>query len=435
MQFLVMSLIVVATTFDFLVSRSWLPAPAKYFVELFGAVVFLCVVAAGARDRFRNVRPVYWLLFGAIVLVMMCGVLANRVESGPLFAGLRNFARAIPLFFLPAVIKFSERQIKSQLWLLLGILLLQVPLAVHQRMAGLAAGGVTGDTTYGTLMISSFLSIFLICGVAVLVGLYLRKLIRFRAAFVLFVVLLVPTTINETKGTVILLPIALLTVFLVAAKPGTRTKNFVFATLILCTFGAAFIPIYDYLIMVRHYPVTIGEMISDPGKLSNYLSKRDAQIGATEKTGRLDSIVVPWQVLAKDPARLVFGLGPGNASHSSLGPKFTGRYNYLLEPFMTTTFAVIVSELGALGLCLVLALYWKIFSDCRAVAGAANPLMGGIALGWAGVTGVMLVSIAYKNLIPSAALSFLFWYLSGVVAAERQRLAYAVQRSGATTRR
>ena len=71
-------------------------------------------------------------------------------------------------------------------------------------------------------MLSSMLSIFLICVVAVLMGMYLRKQITGKALAVLFLLLLIPTTINETKGTLVLLPIALGTIFVLDAKPGTE---------------------------------------------------------------------------------------------------------------------------------------------------------------------------------------------------------------------
>jgi hypothetical protein len=425
MQVLTILLIISATTFEFLVEIGWLPGPAKYVVELLGAIVLLYVATAGSLNRFRYVRSAYWIVFGAILVDMICGVLANHVEPGPLFTGTRSYIRAIPLFFLPAVLKVSGRQIRTQLWLLLVIAVLQLPLAAYQRMTQLARGGITGDTTTGTLMLSNFLSIFLICGMAVVMGLYLRKLISVKWVVVLCLLLLIPTTINETKGTLVLLPIALGTVFLVGAKPGARLKNSLLAAMFLCVCGAVFIPIYDALIVVRPYPTTISEFLTKPGRLQEYLSKRDAEVGTTEKVGRLDAMVVPLGVIAKDPAQLMFGLGLGNASKSSLGPRFTGRYNYLLEPFLMSTFSVVVSELGVLGLCLLVGLYWLIFVDCRAVALSASPLMSGIALGWAGVTAVMLICLPYTNMIPSPALSYLFWYFSGLIAAERMRLVYA----------
>jgi hypothetical protein len=425
MQFLVMLMMLIATTFDFFVAENWLPGAARYLVEVIGAIVLLYVVAAGVGDRFRFVRPAYWIAFGAFLLTMACGVVANHVEPGPLFAGLRSFLRGMPLFFLAAVVKFTDRQIKAQLWLLLGISIVQLPLAVHQRIATLAYGGITGDLTFGTLMNSSTLSIFLICGIAIVMGLYLRKLLAMKIAAMLSLLLLIPTTINETKGTLLLLPLALGTTFMLDAKPGTRLKNVLLVGTLLGVFGAIFIPIYDALIVVRPHAMTVGEFFTNPERVEEYLSTPGADVGASKTMGRLDSIVVPLRVLARDPAQLVFGLGVGNASHSSLGVRFTGRYNYILEPFLITTFAVVVSELGLLGICLLLWVHWLILSDCRVMARSEDRLMSSIALGWAGVTMVMVLSLPYKNLIPYSSLTFLFWYFSGLIAAGRMRLAYA----------
>ena len=435
MHILVMAIILTSTLFDFFVRNDWLPGSAKYLVEILGAVALLVVVAIGPRSRFANIRPAYWFIFAALLLNLICGVVANHVDSGPMFAGLRFYLRSIPLFFLPAVVAFSDHQLKSQLKLLLVLALIQLPIAGYQRMTTLARAGITGDTTYGTLMLSSVLSIFLIGVVAVLLGLYLRKRITMKIALFLFVLLLIPTTINETKGTIFLLPVALGTVFLVGAKPGTRMKNAFFATALLCIFGAIFIPIYDALIVVRPYPTKIGEFFTEPGRLEAYLSKRDAQIGTTEEVGRLDSMVVPLGVIAKDPVSLVFGLGSGNASKSSLGPNFTGHYNYLLEPFLMSTFSVVVSELGLLGFFLLIGLHLLIFNDCRIVAKTSNDFRAGLALGWAGVVLMMVICLPYKTLIPASALSYPFWYFSGVIAADRMRMLHAARRMSSTGRR
>ena len=95
MQRLVLIMIVVATTFDFLSKGdSWgrfayLPRPATYLGELLGGFVLLYVVVAGTRNRFQYVRPAYWFAFGTLLFTMVAGILLNQVEPGPIFAGLR----------------------------------------------------------------------------------------------------------------------------------------------------------------------------------------------------------------------------------------------------------------------------------------------------------------------------------------------------------
>ena len=133
-----------------------LPGPAKYAPEILGAAALLFVIALGIRDRFRFVRPAYWVVFGLLVICLAASAVANRLDPGPLFSGIRAYLRAIPWFLVPAVFAFSENNIRTQFKWLLGISLLQVPIAIEQRIktadnyAGFVA--MTGDWTTGSLM-------------------------------------------------------------------------------------------------------------------------------------------------------------------------------------------------------------------------------------------------------------------------------------------
>ncbi len=160
MNSLVLFMIFVATTVGYLVRMDALPQVTKYLPEIISAFTFLLVAILGTRNRFQFVRPAYWFTFGALTAVIICGVLVNSVPSGPLFAGVRAYLRALPFFFLPAVYAFSERQIRSQLLLLFALSALQVPIAVWQRMQTAAIGGFSGDRTAGTVLLSGVLSIF-----------------------------------------------------------------------------------------------------------------------------------------------------------------------------------------------------------------------------------------------------------------------------------
>src|SRR5580704_6024874 len=113
-------------------------------------LVMLYVFVAGTRDRFRLVAPKYWLVFGALALVILCGIINNNPGAGPLITGLRFYFRAAPLFFLPA---------------LLALAFIQLPVAVYQRWVIMSAGRYSGDGVQGTLMDSGILSMLLICTV------------------------------------------------------------------------------------------------------------------------------------------------------------------------------------------------------------------------------------------------------------------------------
>src|SRR5690349_18321834 len=83
--------------------KGYLPGIARYLPEVISAVILVIVVVLGVTNRFKYVRPAYWLVFMAVLLVMVCGAITNGLETGPMFAGMRSYLRPIPLFFLPAV--------------------------------------------------------------------------------------------------------------------------------------------------------------------------------------------------------------------------------------------------------------------------------------------------------------------------------------------
>jgi len=270
MHTLIVAAIVSVLSFEFLADLKWLPQLFKFFPEFFAIVAAVLIIVAGVRSRFQYVRSVYWLLFGAFLLIVICGAVVNRLEPGPIFAGLRIYLRALPFFFLPAVLELKENQLRVQLLLLLAFCLLQIPLAAAQRMATMARGGITGDETFGTLMSGSFLSLFLISAVCVLTGFFLRNRISAIKVFPLMILLLVPTMLNETKAVLVLVPVAFMTCFVVGAKRGTRLKNIVLGLVSVGCFIAIFIPVYDYF-MIPRWGYGIVDFIMMEGRLEGYL--------------------------------------------------------------------------------------------------------------------------------------------------------------------
>ena len=418
---LIIFTIVAVLSFEYLVYEGLLPPLFSYVPEILAMVVAVLVIVAGVRSRFQFVRPVYWLAFGALALVVLCGAIANQMEPGPVFAGMRQYLRALPFFFLPAVLEIKERQLRVQLLLLLAFGLLQLPIAGMQRMATFAAGGTSGDDTFGTLMDSATLTLFLVAAVCVLTGFFLQKRISAKRFFPLIFLLLVPTMVNETKAVIVLVPIALMTCFVIGAKPGARLKNTLIALVTAACFVAVFIPAYDHFMKPR-WGYGIVDFIAMEGRLEGYLD-RGSEIGEYEqRAGKLGGLRVALSEVSRDPINLVFGLGIGNVSDSALGQQFTGRYYDVYRVFLTSSGIYIIFEFGLAGLALVLLLYWLLFKDSVSVAHRDESIMGALATGWAGVLAVILIGIFYDNIIDSRALSVLFWYFSGLIAAYRMRL-------------
>ena len=156
MQFLVYAIITSSLCFEYLGDQGYAPSSIAYAQELLAVVAVLVVVVGGVQQRFGNVAAGYWLVFGALAVTILCGLLTNGVESGPIFAGLRAYLRAIPFFFLPAVVLFSPRQVKAQLLLVLAFAVAQLPISLDQRLTTFARGYLSGDRTIGTLTDSGF---------------------------------------------------------------------------------------------------------------------------------------------------------------------------------------------------------------------------------------------------------------------------------------
>ncbi len=143
---------------------------------------------------------------------------------------------------------------------------------------------------------------------------------------VAFLALTLPATmINETKGTMILLPIALLApvIFLGKSSGTARVKKTALTLVLIGAFFAAFIPVYDHFIQPR-WGYGILDFFQMEGRVERYLVK-DSELGS-EKAGKIDSLVLPFKAARHDPAQLVFGLGIANMSPSSLGPGFEGDH-------------------------------------------------------------------------------------------------------------
>ena len=424
MQLIVLLMIVSVILANFFVRLDVLPQLAKFLPELLSAVAGLVVVAMGAIQRFQFVRLAYWLVFAVIAISVLCGIFANGVESGPVINGMRVYLRALPFFFLPAVVRFTDGQIRRQLWLVFLLALAQVPIAVFQRWVVQSEGRWTGDPVSGTLEISSILSIFLISTACVLTGLHLRGRISKLAYIALFFLLLFPTMINETKGTLFLLPPGLLLAFVFGSPPQKRIRITITAVVMLAGFAAVFFPVYQMMLVNRPYGVPLTDLFTQQGALEGKLMQSQ-QLGSYEDRappGRLDTVVVPLREISHDPVSLVFGLGIGSVRESSaLGPQFTGAYYRRLEYFTFTSLGSFLSELGLLGTGLVFLLYWLIFQDSLAVARRDSSTTGAIAVGWCGVVGVVVLGCFYKQLEMFESLSYLFWYFSGLVAASRMR--------------
>jgi hypothetical protein len=408
------------------IAQAWKPASLVKFVpEVLAILATLAIVFEGVRKGFRFIAAKYWIAFGMAALIILCGIVTNSVGSGPIFAGMRTYLRPIPMFLIPAVFTFTDRQLQTQLKLMLFVGLAQVPLSCYQRYEVWIQGRFSGDDVRGTATDSGILSIILICMALVLVGCFMRKQISRTMFFTLFFLLLLPTMINETKATVVLLPLGLLTTIVAGSAAGQRLKVFSLGLVLLGIFGAILVPVYDMMAANNPYKNEqhLMDFFTNQEEMDKYMeTKGGASLGTNHMVRRGDAIRVPLQYLAKDPVNLAFGLGIGNASHSNLGQQFQGTYFDLFQYFAVLSISTFMLELGLLGTAVVFVLYALLFFDSIAVAKQDSGLTGALAIGWIGVIPVIAASTFYTAIHMFTMLSFFFWYFAGIVAARRTQL-------------
>ena len=400
-----------------------LPGPAKFLPELLSGVFAVYVISAGLRRKFNTVPIKYLVMFAALTLIVLCGVLSNGVASGPILAGMRYYLRGLPFFFLPAVMDLKDWQLRRYLYFILGLSFLQVPLSMYQRYALESTGHETGDGVMGTTQSSGGLTLLLICVVCVLAAAMLRGRIGKVAFTVMFVILAIPVSINETKITAFLFPPALLATFLIASAPGKRVRVFIAGLGLIAIGGALFVPLYNYfneLHIKKNEQFTIGQVFTEDF-LSKYLESK-SQVGKADvyQVGRVDAVVVPLRVLSADPVKFAFGLGIGNATLSSLGPKFSGKYYQVYGPFaIGFSSGTFLLELGVFGVALILLIHCMILQDALVVARQDAEIAGIIAAGWVGTSIVIICGIFYSSIHVVEIISYCYWFFSGVVATRR----------------
>jgi hypothetical protein len=432
MQTIILVIICFVMLIDFAIQSFALPSIIRFIPEIMSGIVLLYVLVAGTRDRFRLVAPKYWFVFGALMVVILCGIINGNPGAGPVIGGMRLYFRAAPMFFLAAVLPMNSDQLKLQLKLLLGLAFIQLPVAAYQRWLVYSENHFSGDSVQGTLMDSGILSMFLICAALVLTGLLLKRRIGGLWYAVLFLILLIPTTINETKVTVVFLPLGLIVTLLVGADRGKRLRYAGMGLAVLVVFGAIFVPVYNVLEERNHYKVEIVDFFTNPQELDKYVvgtgQPATAGLGGKKLVHRGEAIVFPIKFLARDPAQLAFGLGLGNVSPSNLGKNFQGAYYGLFQNILIISFAYFVLELGLLGVVLIAILFWLVFSDSLAVARSDDSLVGAIAAGWTGVVAVFVLATIYNSFHYFTSVTFLYWYLSGIICARRMSLSRDIPR-------
>ncbi len=393
---------------------------------LIEGVCFLCLlivfirIARGAKLYVSTKYLVIFVLFFASTAV---GAVVNSVQPGAVLSGIRNTYMYMPFFLLPLVWRFSDEQFNQQLKLIILCAVVQIPVVVWQYMFGYSRG--TMDHVVGTLMVGSYLSIFLVCCMSIAWGYYLRGQLSLRRFLFLCLIFLAPTTVNETKGTLLLIPMGFLIPALVLSVHRRNFTMLAMTMIIVVAMATLFMLLFSVFLSDMKNTNLMSFFLD--GSFIDYLysgldENAPRDYGVLVDVGRIDAIMYAIKYITKDVVHFFFGYGVGNVSESasSLIAGDFDKYAHM-APQMTTL-SYMLWEYGAFGVGLVLVGIWMIMKDSFRLAGSESRYAV-FACGWAGVVGVYFLSLPYKNILISDVNGILFWYFSGIVVSEGCRLA------------
>lgn len=424
MNLLVVASLILAFFADFLVEEFSLGRVARLWPELVaGAGALTLAIQLASRKR-MDLPPKYALWLLAMAALVLVGWTANRAPSGGMVIGIREYLKFVPFLLIPVVYRFSDQQLVQQFRWLLVFCVLQLPIVLYQlaREVGLHGGRlVSGDLIVGSLTVSSVLSVVLISTWTVAFAFFLRKRLAAARFAVLSLLLLLPTMLNETKGSLVLLPVAAIAPFL--ARPGKVPVGKIIVVLVLVGVVAGIYSKIDESLLGHRKSVTMVELFTDPEKLRAYLSP---QAEGRKWMGRGDKINLAYEELSQDPVKLMIGVGIGNATESPLGA-ISGEYADVAENRLIGVGANrLFWETGLLGVLLSFGFIFMVARDALHLGRHCSGLQGAFANGWFAVAALQAVSMFYIDPFRAEALGLLFWLYSGVLVAEKARVARAL---------
>lgn len=381
------------------------------------ALVAMVLVMSIAAQRRELALPYRYGLFLIVYLLITLGwAVVSGIPSGVMLAGIRSYLKYLPFFLLPFVYHFGEAQMRRQLLVLLGLSMLQMPVAVFQRFVTFA-GTRTGDVITGTLggNASGILSVYLACAIAVVTAFYVKGRIGARTLVPIVVVLSIPMMLNETKISVLLLPAAIIGPLMLGRRDGSAgAKKALVLALVGGVVMAGFLAAYQSL-----QERSVVEFFTNENKVQQYLAPgKNPQF--EQVTNRFDSINVALQQLSHD-GNLLLGVGIGNAS-LSFSDKLTGEYYRKYEnlaPGMVYL-SKVLWELGVTGVLVYGALFAMMVYDGMRMQ-RRQDLIGALALGWIVVSVFIAASFAYFKAFEVNLFGCLYWYFTGYLASELYR--------------
>jgi len=248
----------------------------------------------GIKKRFSG-GLIYLVIVGFLFLIVVLGSFINNSSASAIILGTRHYFKYLPFFLFPMVYEFEEEKIKKILFLIILLCFFQIPVTLFQRFIQYRHS-ISGDLVAGTVGGSGVVSLILICGVIVLYGFFLEKYINLSKLLIISFGLLIPTAINETKITFIILPAGLIFSTIIYKEKNffLKFKRIFGWSVFTMVFFVIFIFIYNNYYGIRgnlldHFAAEVE------GRGYLYMGEERAKkkIESEKRIGRVDAILSP----------------------------------------------------------------------------------------------------------------------------------------------
>ena len=358
--------------------------------------------------------------YSKISLAALSFALFTLVSSGLNWPGVTTAMDNSKAYFqmwllLPCftMLAWEEKFIDSLLKLAVVVALIQIPLVLQQYLVlvpmrqWLGDGVVAADILVGTFGgeklgggANSVLSVFLLTVSVCLMAAWRRKAISGWLALTLCPLFLLPSFFNQAKVVVLYIPILLGVVFYrdFIARPGRFLIMLGACCLLLTLLLTALI---NTDMSGKTHSVT--DLIN--GVVARQTTSIDERTGPYARLTRVTALSF-WaeQHKSENITYTMFGHGPGASRVQSKGFEFSkslaeSRYDGL--PIGVTAASALLWDTGAIGLMLVLMIFYRCFRSCRLLAKHydqdGNNFKAAIFEGLSAAIIMLAISLAHKD--------------------------------------
>ena len=402
------------------------PRSLQLFADAFAGLLLVAAVLTASTKSLIHLPGRYLVLFLLLSLALIAGLIFNEVQSGAVFYGLRKYFRYVPILLLPILVKFPIKERIRHFKFFLFCAFWQLPAVIYQwETQRPTESNTSGDFMVGTLTTSGALTVFLLGTVVAWTAFFAKRRMNGLIYFLILPLLILPTWLNETTSSLILLPLAVGLPFLLLRAPGGNLRKYASVVVLVGLLLPGFVWFYNS--NFDRWGGDVTNAMSERGLSYLYrgADERSRADGYREQSeiGRLDSMRMPFLIL-DDPFNWVVGVGIGNASRVKRDA-FAGEYSAYNERYgiELTTYSHLLWEIGLLGLGLCLIFLIVVASDARYLSREPGS-EGALGLALYALVPFVLICMLYKSLIFALPVGAGMSLLMGTVIALRAESAH-----------